>query len=218
MSRKTQRTRFEDKIEKISWWGFPASCAGLAFMVFFWRTLCFGWRTLCFLWCTRCFYSLNKLSLKQSISRYLWKKVRRLEKGKPPPVVETIPKWPVQPQRLLCHIRLKRREAPPFLGTCTALESTQWDKTKPSSEVYFFELISSSCFVNPSLIMVSKFSKRITICSSPWGMKDVLGYTELLFSIRALHIQRVNESKINANFLSQIPQLNCSVFHNCLLH
>ena len=36
------------------------------------------------------FYSLNKLFEKQSLSRSLWKKVRRLEKGTPPQVVRVV--------------------------------------------------------------------------------------------------------------------------------
>ena len=69
----------------------------IANYVNFWHTLCFvwhtwyfGWRTWCFLWRTEFFYPLNKLSLKQSISRSLWKKVCRIEKGTPPPVVAVV--------------------------------------------------------------------------------------------------------------------------------
>ena len=84
---------------------------------FVWRTWCYlfltwwfawhtinSWHTWCVVWCNwyffgvlhhnffadLCLYSLNKLWWKQSLSRSLWKKVRRLEKGTPPPVVAVV--------------------------------------------------------------------------------------------------------------------------------
>ena len=54
----------------------------------------FVWCTWCLVWCIWHTFitkdvqiSLNKLCWKQSLLRFLWKKVHRLEKSTPPPVV-----------------------------------------------------------------------------------------------------------------------------------
>ena len=73
----------------------------LAYLVFFLAYLVFCFAYMLFVWCTWCLVwciwhtfitkdvqiSLNKLCWKQSLLRFLWKKLHRLEKSTPPPVV-----------------------------------------------------------------------------------------------------------------------------------
>ena len=60
-----------------------------AYMVFFisgWRIWCFGWHTWCFGWRIWCF-GWRISDSKQSLLFSLWKKVRRVEKSTPTPLV-----------------------------------------------------------------------------------------------------------------------------------
>ena len=72
----------------------------LAYLVYFWRIWCFALRKCflvacwCLVWCIWHAFitkdvqiSHNKLCWKQSLLRFWWKKVHRLEKNTPPPVV-----------------------------------------------------------------------------------------------------------------------------------
>ena len=66
----------------------------LAYLVFCFAYMLFVWCTWCLVWCIWHTFitkdvqiSLNKLCWKQSLLRFLWKKVHRLEKSTPPPVV-----------------------------------------------------------------------------------------------------------------------------------
>ena len=67
----------------------------LAYLVFCFAYMLFVWCTWCLVWCIWHTFitkdvqiSLNKLCWKQSLLRFLWKKVHRLEKSTPPPLVQ----------------------------------------------------------------------------------------------------------------------------------